>query len=115
MKINVSTLVGEDCITLEDGQKLYDQILPEIKTGQPVEVDFQDVAVFASPFFNAAFGQLLRDFTADDLNRLLKVTHLNPVGMSVLRRVIENSKKYFADKKYRRVVNKVLNKQAANF
>lgn len=115
MKIEIHTLVGEDCITLEDGQKVYDQLLPELKAGRPVEVDFEGVAVFASPFFNAAFGQLLRDFTPDDLNRLLKVTHLNPVGLSVLQRVIENAKRYFADKKYRRVVNKVLNKQAANF
>jgi hypothetical protein len=114
MKIEVHALVGEDCITLDDGQKVYVQILPELKAGRPVEVDFQGVEVFASPFFNAAFGQLLRDFPGDDLNRLLEVTNLNPVGMSVLRRVIENSKKYFSDKKYRRIVDKVLDKQAAN-
>lgn len=112
MKIEIRTLVGEDCITLEDGQKVYEQLLPELKAGRPVEVDFQGVEVFASPFFNAAFGQLLRDFTGDDLNHLLTVTNLNPVGMSVLRRVIENSKRYFGDKKYRRSVNKVLDRAA---
>jgi len=79
-----------------------------------VEVDFQEVEVFASPFFKAAFGQLLRDFTGDDIKHLLKVKNLNPVGMSVLRRVIENSRRYFSDKKYRRSIDKVLDRAAAN-
>ena len=114
MKIDVHTLIGDDCITLDDGQKVHDQILPELKEGHPVELDFEGVGVFASPFFNAAFGQLLKDLPGDDLNRLITIDNLNPVGMSVLKRVIENSKKYYSDPKYRRIVNKVLDEQAAN-
>jgi hypothetical protein len=114
MKIDVHTLIGDDCITLDDGQKVHDQILPELKAGHPVELDFEGVGVFASPFFNAAFGQLLKDLPGDDLNRLITIDNLNPVGMSVLKRVIENSKKYYSDPKYRRIVNKVLDEQAAN-
>lgn len=114
MRIDVHALIGEDCITLDDGQKVHDLILPELKAGRPVEIDFEGVGVFASPFFNAAFGQLLRDLPVEDLNRLIKVDNLNPVGRSVLKRVIENSKKYYSDPKYRRVVNRVLDEQAAN-
>jgi len=114
MKIDVYDLIGEDCITLDDGQQVYERILPELREGRTVELDFSKVGVFASPFFNAAFGQLLKNLPGDDLNRLLNITNLNPVGMSVLRRVIENSKKYFSDPKYRRIVNKVLDEQAAN-
>ncbi len=114
MKIDVHALIGEDCITLDDGQKVHDLILPELKAGRPVEIDFEGVGVFASPFFNSAFGQLLKDFPGDDLNRLIKVVNLNSVGMSVLKRVIENSKKYYSDPKYRRIVNRVLDEQAAN-
>ncbi|MDF5723445.1 MAG: STAS-like domain-containing protein [Rhizonema sp. PD37] len=39
----------------------------------PVELDFGEVDIFASPFFNFAIGQLLRDIKSKDLNRLLKV------------------------------------------
>jgi hypothetical protein len=54
------------------------------------------VKIFASPFFNAAVGQLVKDFKPDSLNRLLKVQNLSPLGQDVLKRVIENAKLYFS-------------------
>ncbi|MBD2542537.1 STAS-like domain-containing protein [Planktothricoides sp. FACHB-1370] len=33
--------------------------------GRPVELDFAGVEIFASPFFNFAIGQLLRDISPD--------------------------------------------------
>ena len=112
MKCIVKDMIGENCITLEDGQKVYDLIHPELRNGNPVEMDFQGASVFASPFFNAAFGQLLRDITGNDLNRLLKVENLAIAGMNVLRRVIENSRQYYNDPKNREAVDQAMAKQA---
>jgi len=109
MKCIVRETVGEDAITLDDGQKIHEQIKPELLTGHEVELDFDGVTVFASPFFNAAVGQLLKDLKAEDLNRLLRVQNLNPTGYDVLRRVIDNAKKYYASSpSYREVQAKVL-------
>ena len=102
MKLNIYELVGENCITMEDGQKVYDLIHPELLAGQPVELDFERVDVYASPFFNVAIGQLLRDIKSEDLNRLLKVSNMTSAGLAVLRRVIENSKRYYSDENFRR-------------
>src|SRR5262249_9208732 len=71
MRLEVRDLVGELAITLEDGQRVYDRMVPALANGQPVELDFAGVTVFAAPFFNAAVGQLLRDVRAEDVRNLL--------------------------------------------
>lgn len=59
MKYHICKIVGQNCITLQDGQKVYDAIYPELKAGHPVELDFAEVEIFASPFFNFAIGHLM--------------------------------------------------------
>lgn len=108
MKYVVHEIVGEDAITFDDGQSVYEKIKPELVADHDVTLDFDGVSVFASPFFNAAIGQLLKDIKAEDLNRLLRVEKLNPPGDEVLRRVIENAKKYYASPDYREAQTKVL-------
>lgn len=101
-------------MTPDDGQKVYNLIHPELVADHPVELDFTGVDIFASPFFNFAIGQLMRDLQPEDLNRLLKVSHLNPVGKQVLKRVIENSKQYYSNANTRKAVDEVLREQAVN-
>lgn len=99
---------------MEDGQKVYDLIHPELSAGRAVELDFMNVTVFASPFFNSAIGRLLKDIKPDDLNRLLKITKLIPAGLTVLKRVIENSKEYYSNGAVRKALDEVLLDQAEN-
>lgn len=108
MKCIIQRMVGEDAITLDDGQSVHDRIKPELLAGHEVELDFEGVSVFASPFFNAAIGQLLKDLQPDDLNRLLQVQNLNSTGRDVLRRVIENAKRYYASPDYQEAQAKAL-------
>ncbi len=109
MRIVVRDLIGfDDAITAEDGQKVYDLIYPELSAGKPVQLDFAGIEAFASPFFNAAIGQLLRDLEPDDLNRLLKVENIRPVGDQTIRLVIKNAYRYFRDPGYRKALDEVL-------
>lgn len=108
MKYAVRDIIGENALTLEDGQSVYDRIKTELVNGRPVELDFADVRVFASPFFNAAVGQLLKDFKPEDLNRLLSVSNLIPAGHDVLTRVIENAKQYYSSEDFRKAQSEVL-------
>lgn len=114
MKLDIYELIGENCITLEDGQKIYDRIHPKLLAGHIVELDFARVGVYASPFFNAAIGQLLKDIKAEDLNRLLKVLNLVPADRTALKLVIENSKQYYSDENFRKAQDEVLLEQAEN-
>lgn len=94
--VKVMEISGENAVAQDDGQKVYELVRDRLKSGQELHLDFQGVKIFASPFFNAAVGQLLRDFGTDDLNSRLKFEHLSSVGQEVLKRVIENSKRYFS-------------------
>jgi hypothetical protein len=94
--ISIRGLIGENCITIEDGQKLYDRIHPQLLANKPVEIDFDGVKICASPFFNFGIGQLLKDLPASSLNQLLKISHLHSVGEKTLRVVIANSTQYYS-------------------
>jgi len=61
MQIEVRERSGENAITRELGLEIYSSIQPVLARGEPVCLDFAGVKVFASPFLNAAIGQLLKD------------------------------------------------------
>lgn len=109
---NIRNLVGGICITPDDGQKVYDLIHPKLIAGNLVELDFTGVDIIAPPFLNAAIGELLKDLQPEYLDHLLKVSDLIPLGMRVMKRVIENSKEYYSDEKTRKAVDEVLREQA---
>lgn len=112
MKIIIKNEIGPRCIIREDGQRIYDTIHEPLKKGDVVTLDFDGVAQFASPFFNFAIGQLLKDISVEDLRQLLQVQNLNETGELVIKRVIENAAKYHGDKDYRKIVDDILEQQA---
>lgn len=112
MKLEITNLVGERCVTSEDGQRIYEEIHPKLAAGEPVFLDFTGVTVFASPFFNFAIGQLLRDLKPDDLNELLKVEGLLPDGGLVVQRVVKNAKEYYRNPETKKAVDEILKQQA---
>ena len=114
MHINVKGLVGENAMTLDDGDVIYARIHDPLTQGETVELDFDGVQVFASPFFNAGIGRLLGgELTADALNARLKFYHLSDFGARVLRRVIENAKDYYAaPADQRRAIDRIVHDNA---
>lgn len=113
MYCNVYEITGEYAISADHGQKIFDQIHPILLEDQLVELDFAQVRVFATLFFNHAIGQLLRDIPADSLNRLVKISNLAEQGQQVLSRVIDNAKHYYGDAHYQAAVDTVLQAFAA--
>lgn len=74
--ILVKEIIGANCITMDQGEKIYQLIYPSLKEDTAVELDFSGIGVFASPFFNVAIGKLLKDFSREQLNRLLLIKKL---------------------------------------
>lgn len=112
MKMIIKEMIGPRCIIREDGQRVYEAIHPLLKRGETVTLDFTGVSQFASPFFNFAIGQLLKDISEEDLRRLLQIKNLDPTGMLVVERVIDNAGRYHADVDYRNIVDAILRQQA---
>jgi STAS-like domain of unknown function (DUF4325) len=114
MKMNIRQYLGENCMTVKQGQSLYNEIYPILQSGKEVEIDFSGVKIFASPFFNYAIGQLLRDLTADQLNDLLIIQNLNSVGSNTLELVIENAQRYYSDDNFRHAKDEVIREMATS-
>jgi hypothetical protein len=108
LKFSLSTLIGENCITPDQGKLVYAKIYPELKEGRLVELDFAGVRIFASPFFNEAIGRLLSDIAGDSLNRSLNIQNLSAAGLDVLRHVIENSKQYYSSGETKTALDRIL-------
>jgi STAS-like domain of unknown function (DUF4325) len=115
MIVKVFEISGEYAIAADSDQKLYDQIHPELLDGKSIELDFAGVEIFASAFFNFAIGQLLSDISTDDLNRLLKITALNPNGSEILKHIIANAKRYYSDSHYQEAADEVMEEYASSF
>lgn len=111
MKFTIKEMIGPRCIIKEDGQKIYDAIHMLLKHGQTITLDFEGVSQFASPFFNFAIGQLLKDVKKEDLVRLLKIEHISETGKQVIGRVIENAAQYHGNPDYRNIVDDILKQQ----
>jgi STAS-like domain of unknown function (DUF4325) len=112
MKLFIKDMIGPRCIIKEDGQRVYESIRGALSRGETVTLDFSGVTQFASPFFNFAIGQLLKDMKEDNLRSLLQIENLNNTGRLVVERVIENAAKYHGDKDYRKIVDDILEQQA---
>ncbi len=112
MNVSVKELIGPRCIIKEDGQRVYDTILNVLLNKESVTLDFEGVTQFASPFFNFAVGQLLKDIPKNDLQNLLHFENLNDIGQLVVSRVLENASIYHRDKDYQKIVDDILEQQA---
>ncbi len=111
MNVQVSDLTGRYAITLEDGQALLEQLQPALERGEAIELDFANVDVLASPFFNAAIGQLVEHFDAQTLSQLLKIRNLSPNAESLLQRVITNATQYYSEENMRTQLDRILDDQ----
>ena len=110
--VTVSQLIGSYGITLNDGRTVYAAIQPLLTQGNIINLDFQDVTIFASPFFNAAIGRLFSEFDSDYLNEHLQFNNLSSAGNGTLRQVLKNAKDYYTSEVTREAVDRVLHEVA---
>jgi STAS-like domain of unknown function (DUF4325) len=113
MKYQIRDLIGVYCVTPQNGQEIYHLIHPLLIAQTEVELDFLGVKACATPFFNYAIGQLLKDIDYQDVFRLVKYTNLSSVGHNTLGIVLDSAKRYYSDDNYREAVNKVREEELA--
>ena len=112
MKILVKELIGSRCILKDDGQKIFSIISPLLTDDEQVTLDFTEVTLFASPFFNFSIGQLISIITEERLKSNLHIENLDPIGRNVMGKVIENATKFHNNKNYKEIVDQILERQA---
>ena len=98
--IKVADIIGSPlCISADDGQKIFDKIEPLLKNGERVTISFDRVNMLISLFLNAAIGQLYGSFSEEEVRNLVEVEGLNEEDLELVKRVVDNAKKYYANPK----------------
>jgi len=84
LRVLLGKAIGENCSSIDDGEKVLNLIRPELIKGFSVELDFEGVKMVLTPFLNTCFGALLEQF-----GRELTMTHVSMRNLSdeVLQRI----------------------------
>ena len=97
--VRVFDIVGGPLgVSAEDGQRVHDKIAPLLREGQKVVLSFEQVETLISAFLNGAIGQLYGEFPEERIRELLSVRDMEADDQAVLKRVVDNAKRYFANR-----------------
>ena len=98
--IKVVDFIGSHlCISAEDGQKVFDKILPLLQADKNITISFEHIDTIISLFLNVAIGQLYGSLSEEKIKALVKVEGLSMDDMELLKQVVDNAKKYYANPK----------------
>ncbi len=56
MRLRLIETIGPDCVSLNQGEKVYHLLLGELKSKKTIEVDFQGIETLFSPFLMGSLG-----------------------------------------------------------
>lgn len=97
-KVSILNIVGNAlCIEASDGNRVFQVLKAAMKEGHAVSVSFLNVEMLTSAFLNTAIGQLYRDFTEPEIEKLLQVIDLQTDDSALLKRVIDTAKLFYSD------------------
>lgn len=105
MLIRVADVVGNIAITAQDGDVIHARVLGALNAGETVELDFEGVSFFASPFFNASVGKLLERFGVQDVRAKVVPRALPADAQEIMSRVVKNAVDYYASEKTRTLLS----------
>ena len=95
--ISVKEMVGPNAISMNSGQKIKEEILRQWEGVDKINLNFDGIDVFASPFFNASVGALLKGRTIEELQGKLEFTNISDHGRRLINLVIQNALKFYSD------------------
>lgn len=75
----------------QDGIKLREAILHELEQNNDVEIDFVDINLFATMFFNASIGWIVLKFGPEIIQNKVSYTNLTELGQSTWEHSFQNA------------------------
>ena len=86
LRVLIEKTVGKHCTSIDDGEKVFELVSPEIAKNLTVEIDFKRVKSMLTPFLNACFGKLLEHFGKE---KIMTNVDIRNVSEDFLRRINE--------------------------
>ena len=110
IQVSIFEVVGGPlCVASSDGQKVYDRLAAALKADRHVSLSFHKVTTLTAAFLNAAIGQLYGTFSEEKIRSRLKVENVESDDLALLKRVVDNAKRYFKDpQRFDQVVRETL-------
>ncbi len=97
--INIAEKTGSpSALTQEQGNLIYNEILPVIQQGDQVTLDFDQIERMISPFLNNAIGQLYGTYTSEQISDCLIIKGFPDEKKATLNTVISNAKKFYSNR-----------------
>lgn len=87
------------CALSGHGDKVFQEITESLKQDKPVVLSFKGVDLATLTFLQHAIGQLYGHFSEEKIKELLKVEDIEPYELDLLKKVVDNAKRYFREKK----------------
>jgi hypothetical protein len=103
MKVPVHKIVGDVCMTYKDGERLQREFREAFDRGDTVELDFVEMRIFVTAFFNAAVASLLENYSRDELERRLKIVNLPLAAKELLDHSLDNADRSYHDPNFQKV------------
>ena len=95
--ILVRDLIGSNIsVSMMLGDKLYQELQAKLPMNSKIQIDFTGIDTFATPFFNAAIGRLLKDYSISQLQEKLDFLNITQGGSNVVNRGIAIALEYLA-------------------
>jgi len=86
-------------VSSDDGQNVHDKVAPLLREGRKVSLSFDRIETIISAFLNAAIGQLYGELPEEKIRELFNVRDMAQEDLALLKRVVDNAKLYFANRK----------------
>lgn len=91
MRLKLSETTGSECVSLDQGEKLYRLVLEDLKAKKAVELDFQGVETLFSPFLMGSLGKLLGHFEKETLMQRLVFCNITPEHLKAVNEFIDRA------------------------
>lgn len=96
--IYIASLTGHIAASEAYGQLIFEEVISRI-TSKKVILDFVGVDLITPTFLNVAVGQLYGSYTEQFIKKRTAILGLNNEDLAILKRVVDNAKRYFKEAK----------------
>ncbi len=94
-------MISEICpfaLAEEDGEKVFKAIDDSLKENKEVCVDFEQISLFATPFFNTSLGAIILKYGIKKFDKLVKIINLDDLGLETYQHSRSNAIAFIENK-----------------
>jgi len=79
----------------DDAKTLLQAIQPIVDGGEKVVLDFSEIKIFTTLFFNNALAKFVVELGPDEFNKKFEVKNLSEIGQTTYQHSMDNAKDYY--------------------